>query len=210
MAKLRYTLIADGSSDKTFLRIIKWTLDQHFPQLAADGLFADFRHLQKTPKTLAEKYRLAQELYPADIYFVHRDAETTDASSVELRKSQICKDIGEDAFGHCICIVPIKMMETWLLIDSDAIKKASGNRNNKQDLGLPAHKNLEKHPAPKILLHETLKTASGLKGRNLDKFNPHQAIHLVAEYISDFSPLRELSAFQVFEKDLKDKVKSSL
>ncbi len=202
MAKLRYTLIADGSSDKTFLRIIKWTLDHHFPQLPADGLFADYRQLPKPPKTLAEKYRLAQELYPADIYIIHRDAETTDVASIEMRKSQVRKEIGDEAFGQCICIVPIKMMETWLLIETDAIKKASGNRNNKQDLGLPSLSKLEKIPQPKDLLNEILKSASGLKGRNLDKFNPHKAIHLVAEYILDFSLLRELVAFQVFEADL--------
>jgi len=54
-----------------------------------------------------------------------------------------------------------------------------------------------------MLLHNLLADASGLKGRNLKKFNPDKAVHLVAEYIEDFSPLRKLDAFQAFENELR-------
>jgi len=48
-----------------------------------------------------------------------------------------------------------------------------------------------------------LRVASGLKSRNLKKFNPDKAVHLVAENIDDFSKLRNLVAFKAFETDLK-------
>ena len=94
-------------------------------------------------------------------------------------------------------------METWLLINADAIKKAAGNRNYTGNIDLPVLKNLESLPKPKEMLHELLKETSGLKGRRLKNFNVHRAVHLVAENIKDYSPLRELPAFREFEKDLK-------
>ncbi len=60
MKDLKYTLIADGSSDKTLLRIIKWVLDDLYPKLPNQGVFADFRGLPDPPKTLHEKFISAQ------------------------------------------------------------------------------------------------------------------------------------------------------
>lgn len=202
MSNLRYTLIADGSSDKTLLHIIRWALTQHFPKLPADGQLADFGRLHHPPKSLKDKYCKAKEIYPADIYFIHRDAETNDTDSIQLRTEQIYKEIGQDAVRTVICIIPIKMMETWLMIDAEAIKKAAGNRSYKEPILLPAISKLEKENQPKVTLHKLLKDASGLKGRNLDKFNPHKAVHLLAEYTDDYSPLRKLAAFKAFEESL--------
>jgi len=94
-------------------------------------------------------------------------------------------------------------METWLLIDADAIKKAAGNRNYRGSINLPSLKTLEKENQPKELLHRLLREASGKKERNLKKFNIDKTVHLVAENIEDFSPLRDLAAFQAFENELK-------
>lgn len=50
------------------------------------------------------------------------------------------------------------------------------------------------------------KDASGLKGRNLKRINTYKSIHLVADYIEDYSALRQLEAFKIFENDLKSKM----
>ena len=200
---LIYTLIADGSSDKTLLKIIKWSLDDLYPTLPNEGSFADLRFLPNPPKGLMGKVKSAIILYPYDIVFIHRDAETTNSKIIEQRYNEIRVEIGEVEFDKTICVVPIKMMEVWLLIDKVAIKKAAGNGNFSGEINLPAIKNLEIHNQPKMLLHELLADASGLKGRNLKKFNPDKVVHLVAEYIDDFSPLRQLVAFQAFENELK-------
>jgi hypothetical protein len=102
------------------------------------------------------------------------------------------------------------MMETWLLFDVEAIKKAAGNRNYKQPIELPKLKDLEKQQQPKEFLHSLLKEVSGRKGRQLDKFNVHQAVHLVAENIENFTHLRTLEAFRVFEDNLKGALGSLL
>jgi len=202
MKEIKYTLIADGSSDKTLLSIIKWLLDDLYPKVPTQGILADFRGLPNPPKTLSQKLNLAKRYYPFDIVFVHRDAESINPKSIVQRQAEIQKEIGKSEYGKTVCIIPIKMMETWLLIDPEAIKKAAGNRNYAGKINLPALKKLEKENQPKKLLHELLLNASGLKGRNLRKFNVDKAVHLVSENIQNFGVLRELEAFSVFEKNL--------
>jgi len=48
----------------------------------------------------------------------------------------------------------------------------------------------------------SLKGASGLRGRRLKKFNLSEARIRITELISDFSPLRGLTAFQKLENDI--------
>jgi hypothetical protein len=202
MKELKYTLIADGSSDKTLIRIIKWLLDDLYPKMPAEGMLADFRGLPNPPKTLNDKLKTAKRYFPADIVFIHRDAESVNPKSINQRLTEIQREIGEREFEKSVCIIPIKMMETWLLIDPDAIKKAAGNRNYSGNINLPPLKRLEKENQPKKLLHELLLDASGLKGRNLRKFNVDRAVHLVSDNIQSYNVLRELEAFSVFEKNL--------
>jgi hypothetical protein len=206
MKTLKYTLLADGSSDKTLLRIIQWSLDNLFPTLATERNFADFRHFINPPKTLQQKVEQAKLYYPSNIWFIHRDAEKNDVQWVDKRMEEIRKQIGEAEFEHTVCVIPVKMMETWLLISEEAIKRASGNRSYKQAIDLPQLKNLENEKNPKVLLHSLLKTCSGHMGRKLASFNANYAVHLVAEYISDYTPLRQLPAFNAFETELKNKV----
>jgi hypothetical protein len=202
MKEIRFTLIADGSSDKTLLKVIKWLLDDLYPTIPTLGTFADFRNLPRPPKTLSDKIHTAEYYYPSDILFIHRDAESTDIKTLMQRFTEIRNNIEERYLNSIICIVPMKMMETWLLINAEAIKKAAGNRNYSGRIILPPAKSLESESQPKKRLHELLEQASGLKGRNLEKFNVDRAVHLVAENITDFSLLRKLKAFQLFEKNL--------
>lgn len=207
---LRYTLLTDGSSDKALMGIIKWLLDDLFPQLPNKGEFADFRGLPSPPNPgdVACRIVKALELYPCDILFYHRDAEKREKDIVNQRKEVLPKT--PNTIKHVVCVVPVAMMETWLLIDETAIKKAAGNRNYKGEIKLPSPNSLEAERDPKSLLHKLLKEASGLKGRNLERFNVRQAVHWVVENIRDFSVLRGLEAFQVFEDDLKKAVNEYL
>lgn len=203
MKTIRYTLIADGSSDKILMQIINWILNDLYPQFPNEGVFADFGSLPIIPKTIKEKVAESQEYYPFDVLFYHRDAEDIDINILQTRTNEIKRELSSDILEKTICVVPIKMMETWLLIDEMAIKKAAGNRNYKEKIILPSIKQLEKEKEPKMFLHNLLRDVSNLKGRNLKKFNVHQAVHWVAENIEDFSVLRELEAFKAFEKEVK-------
>jgi hypothetical protein len=174
--------------------------------MASEQNFADFRGFSNPPKTLAEKVKQAKIYFPYDLIFVHRDAENNKNETINIRKNEIKEAIGEVEYEKSVCVVPVKMMETWLLINEMSIKKAAGNRNYKENLKLPTLKKLDEEKYPKNLLHKLLKEASGLKGRRLSTFNPDFAVHLVAEYIEDYSPLRQLAAFNAFEQDFKQKI----
>lgn len=200
---LRYTLIGDGSSDKTLLKIIKWSLSNLLPTVPLAGEFADFRGLPKPPKQLEDKVKKAIELYPCDILFIHRDGESIkDVEKVIQKRQNEIREACLDLSSQWVAVVTVKMMEAWLLTDALAIMRAAGNPSARTTPMLPKITNLEFEQAPKELLHHLLKTASGSRGRRLQSFNVNQAVHLVAEYTTDFAKLRQLTAFAVFERDL--------
>ncbi|MFV8331968.1 hypothetical protein [Flavobacterium sp. GSP14] len=210
MEFIRYTLIADGSSDKALMNIIKWVLDNLFPEIPNKGTYGDFRMLQKPPRKdeVYKQIQCAVHYYPFDILFYHRDAESNSSVIIDERIAEIKGELDAEFNQKIVCVVPIKMMEAWLLIDEMAIKKAAGNKNYNNQVDLPPVNKLETLKEPKEILHELLKKVSGLKGRRLKNFNVHKAVHLVTEYTTDYELLRQLSAFNKFEEDLKIVVKS--
>ena len=208
MKTLRYTLIGDGSSDKILMNIIKWTIDDIYPALPSEGMFADFTLLQSPPqkKDVMGQVQAAKKYYPFDILFYHRDAESKGKAILQKRANEIRKYLNEDEQRATICIIPIKMTEAWLLFDENAIRKAAGNRNYIGAINLPDIKQIENENNPKSLLHDLLRKVSGLKGRNLKKFNVNYHVHLIAENIEDFSPLRQLSAYRAFEQEFRSSI----
>jgi hypothetical protein len=98
------------------------------------------------------------------------------------------------------------MTEAWLMIDLTAIRLAVGNPNGSIPLNLPALNRLERIVDPKQQLESLLRAASELKGRRLESLNTRQAIHLVADHIKDFNPLRRLTSFRSFLNQLEQLV----
>lgn len=209
MDELRYTLLSDGSSNKALLPILTWLLQQHLHNVAIQEEWADLRLLPKPPSIsrLDERIRLSLDLYPCDLLFVHRDAET--ASSDE-RSSEINRAVQQAQslieVPPTVCVVPVRMMEAWLLFDLYAIRRATGNPHGTQSLNLPPLRELENLPNPKATLFQILRNASGLSGRRLSSFNQHVALHRIPDYIEDFGQLRTLSAFRRLENDTRDAI----
>jgi len=157
--------------------------------------------LARRPVGLTERIRWAIELYPCDLLFVHRDA---DREPREKRVHEIAQALDEIAGAvpvpPSICVVPIRMLEAWLLFDEQALRGAAGNPGGRVDLDLPPMSVLESMPDPKSKLRTTLRNASELAARRREKLliSPDR----VAALTDDFSPLRALSAFRHFEADL--------
>lgn len=203
MTLLTYTLVADGPSDRCLLPIINWTIANapSHEELSIDSQFADFRDAPETPQSLTEKIRRAVQEYPCDVLFVHRDAEREEPAR---RRDEIEQAAREAGVNTVVCIVPVRMSEAWLLFDESAIRRAAGNPHGNVALKLPPIQRIESQPDPKALLQNALMTASESSGRRLKQFQRDLRIlrHRVAELIEDFSPLRSLSAFQDFERDV--------
>lgn len=206
LKELKITLISDGSSDATLLQVIKWSITQLYPELPVECKYADFRNLKYKIRTgdIATRIKVADKLFPFDLCFYHRDAESNDTKRiVKQRKSEIREHIPTEYENKVVCLIPVRMMEAWLLIDEMAIKSAANNSNYTQRLSMPSLRQIETLSDPKNTLHSLLKEAKNSSKRRLKSFNIEAAVHDVSTYIEDFSPLKSLQSFQIFEEDLK-------
>jgi hypothetical protein len=203
MEPLRFALIADGSFDRVLIPIIKWALkDAGIPSV---DQFAGPQRLPRKLPSLAAKLAAAVDLFPCQILFVHRDAE---GEVWDVRRNEIERAFLESReMGlalTAVAMIPVRMSEAWLCFDEKAIREASGNPAGRIPLAVPDLARIETSPDPKSKLQHALRTASELGGRRRKSFDPHEAVHLVANNIRDYSPLRKLSAFQRFESAIKE------
>jgi len=191
--------------------ILAWVLQQHLPRAGIQGEWADLRRLPKPPprSRMPERIRLSLDLYPCDLLFIHRDAEN---AAPEKRISEITGALqevqAEIQLPPTVLIVPVRMLEAWLLFDLRAIRRAAGNPHGTQLLNLPRPARLENLSDPKTRLNQILRAASGLSGRRLKSFDHNLALHRIPDYIEDFSPLRTLPAFQRLENDILETIRS--
>lgn len=195
MKILTATLVADGTSDRMLLPIVQFLLDEWSP-CPHRLLFAEGLH----DGPLKNRIPRAMQLYPCDLLFVHRDAEggAVDAREKEVRDAA---EQVEDLPSH-ICLVPVRMTESWLLLDEHAIRSAAGNPRGATPLQLPAAKAIENLADPKTRLFDALTAASDRTGRRRRKFYPEAARHRVAELLHAPS-LRQLPSFNHAEQQIR-------
>jgi hypothetical protein len=186
------TFVADGTSDATLTPILEWSIGQTVSEYRVQ--FAN--PLPPHRAGLVARVQAAVRLFPCDLLFIHRDAERAE---LETRVQEIHEELAHVPHIFYVPLVPVRMAETWLLADADAIRAAAGNPNGGDELDLPTPARLERTAQPKRLLHAALRSASGLRGRRLQAFNPREAAHRIAVLTPDFSHLRALPAFQAFE-----------
>lgn len=200
----RFTLLSDGSSDKALIPHLIWLLKHNGLNQPIVSEWADLSRLREKPKNLTERIEMSIQLYPCDLIFIHRDAERENPDNrrleVENALAQLRKSLEVPV---AICVIPVRMQEAWLLFDKDAIRRASGNPFGSVKIDLPKLKKTENLPDPKQVLHGLLKIASENSGRKLKQFPVRHSAGQVSEYIEDFSPLRELPAFQKLESNIK-------
>ncbi len=199
MISLRFTLLAEGSSDRALIPILLWTLRQH-SQRSFQPQWADLRGRLDPPRPLEKRLDAALKLYPCDLLFVHRDA---DRAGREARVAEITRAVSHLDTPPTVCVVPVRTQEAWFLFDEKAIRFAAGNPNGSVELDLPRWPEIEAHPKPKEALVHVLRQASGLSSRRHRGVRWREKIHRLAELIGDFSPLRRLPAFDAFEKDVR-------
>ena len=200
MKEIRYTLLAEGSSDKALLPILTWLLHQRCSEHAIQSQWADLGRLPRPPKELSERIRASVKHYGCDLLFVHRDA---DRDSRRKRAGEIRQALSDTTHPPAVCVVPVRMTEAWLLSDEMAIRKAAGNPRGRQPLQLPSMKNIEKLPNPKSDLYDLLRSASGITNRRaLKKLRVNSLVFRVPRFTPSFERLRDLSAFKEFEKEL--------
>lgn len=205
MPTIDCSLVSDGSSDAALLPLIRWAVARHAGEYLVEAVWADLRRSRRPLPTLANRIVEGMELYPCDILFVHRDAE---AQSYEQRKCEIDNAVAlareRGLRVPCVCVVPVRMQEAWLLLEEAAIRRAAGNPNGTTRLALPAVGKIERIPDPKQQLYDLLRSASGLGCRRLQSFRPGKQARLVSEHMENMVVLRHLPAFQRFEAEVRE------
>jgi len=194
---LTYTFVSDGSSDKILIPILTWALKQSI-QGPIVSQWADFGRIPRQPNIQA-KLAAALDLYPCDLLFVHRDSE---GQPPEWRREEIAKNLKQISTAY-VPVVPVRMSEAWLLFDESSIRSAAGNPNGIETLVLPDLTTLEDVLDPKKLLHDVLVRASGKNAHRRSRFPVRQRVHLITNYIDDYSPLQSLSAFRNLQEDIQ-------
>ena len=209
MPPLRYTLLSEGTTDTNLIPIINWTLREVADVPVAEGIRANLQKLRRPPVSFVERIKSAVDLFPCNVLFIHRDA---DGGQPEERHAEIRKAINQATSDGCkvpaVAVVPVRETEAWLIFDERAIRNAAGNPNSDVPLNLPSLSKVEGRPNPKSDLRTALISASGLNGRKRKKFRASQAFWRIVDFIDDFSPLRQLRAFRVFEESIR-RLKSS-
>ena len=188
-------LLAEGSSDRVLLPVLRWLLDELTGE-AVPVAWVDTSLLTTGPK-LADKVRYALRVQPCHLLFIHRDADNQPPAA---RYEEIRLAAAEHPH---VAVVPIRTTEAWLLIDEPAIRAASGRVSGRESLGLPSASRIEQVSDPKTVLRHALVTAHGGTGRRARRFRPTEARQRLADLIDDWSPLRQLSAFQRLEADTR-------
>ena len=194
-------LLAEGTSDKALLPVLRWVLACASP-VEAQVEWIDTASIERRGRTLDDKVRAARIVCRCDLLFVHRDA---DNMAPQRRHEEIRQAVGDQPH---VAVVPVRTTEAWLLFDERAIREASGRVSGVNDLGLPPLAAIEGEPEPKELLHTALKRAHGATGRRAQRFHPPTAVHHLAGLIEDWTPLRTLPAFRRLESDTRRALES--
>lgn len=203
---LRITLLGDGPTDRALQYVIEWTINQiQLPSTLSYLISFDSRN-HISGSSFSDQLREIVRLYPCEILCIHRDSEQTSLwGSRAAEIEDACKDI---ELPTTVKVIPVRMTESWFLSDTQAIRAAAGKPNGNTNISLPSIKQIERLAQAKEVLENLLREASESSGRRRKKFNKEIVWRRVrvAEMIEDFSYLRQLEAYQKFEKELIDSI----
>ena len=200
MKTLRFTLVAEGTSDRVLIPILRWMLLRNHLGFEWMGQSADLHELPKPPRTLPQKIATAAELFPADVIFIHRDSDRESPSNRRREISDAIQSLPTGPARHWVPVIPVRMTEAWLLVSESALRGASGNPNGRNPLQLPPWRDLETIPDPKMVLQDLLVEASGLFGRRRKKFNFPAQRARIPDFLENWETLLSLpSAKQLYD-----------
>lgn len=161
----------------------------------------------KTGHSVKDKLRVAQQLSDGgdgyDLVVIHRDS---DGHPPDRRRDEIAAAVADVSPGLAhVPVIPVRMLEAWLLLDDTAIRHVAGNPNGRVPLGLPKPARAESVADPKTLLRQAIATASEEKGRGLKtlqkRFFENRARLL--QLLNREGPVQQLASWQSFRHDLQ-------
>ena len=201
---LRFLLVCEGSSDAALIPHISRLLLK-FGLLDPQGI--SWTRSGPLVDKISEGLRHSGG---CDLLLVHRDADSevdTASSGPKKRAEEIEEAVYRSGYiGPWAGIVPVRMTESWLLLDGLAIRQVTKKPNGSVPLGLPNKNQVESESDPKACLEQALLAASETSRRRRKKFNrdiPHLRRLLLGQ-LPVGGPLEQVPSWVRFRDDLKN------
>ena len=154
---MRFMLVCEGSSDAALREHILNLLDGRTQTVPEGEVWFQGRRL-------ADKIRNGFNRHgECDLLFVHRDANSAGAAARYREIADAILDVGYT--GPWVGIVPVRMTESWLLLDEAAIRRAAGNPLGEGPIDLPPPGRIEQISDPKAMLENALLQSWSNRGR---------------------------------------------
>jgi hypothetical protein len=203
---LRCLFLAEGSSDAG--------LAVHIQRIAVDARTdlsistPELGRLREPPgRRVESKLRSAIELtgdHP--LIIVHRDANSAGA---DVRRREIGDAIAATSPRSAyVAVVPVRMTESWLLLDEALIREVAGNPRGSARLDLPSPARAESISDPKALLRDSLLAASETTGRRrkIVRARFGEQRRQLLERLDPDGPVREVPSWRRFVDDVRTAV----
>lgn len=210
--KIRFVLTGEGSSDLRLVEHIQTILiEEGFSEVSGEipdlGMFRP-----AIGRSVRDKLVALAKYYPhADVIFVHRDADNVGVAVRELEVFQATEGVLEPE--RVISVVPVTMLETWLLADVEAIKRVAGNSAYRGSIDcIPSVRKLEDARDTKQILMDALCEASGTQGARLSKFKKRFS-EMRARLTVDLDPagpVKNLPSYQLFREKVSNYAQNKL
>ena len=191
----RFLLVCEGSSDAP--------LAFHIQRLFEScGYPRPEFNVSSEGRLLAHKIGRGLAMAPQyDVLFIHRDADSVVADPRYREITEAVQRAGYD--GPWVAMVPVRMTESWLLLDETAIRNATGNPNGRIRLDLPSPAEAERMADPKSALRSAVIAGAEVQGRRrrtLTKRLPGIRDQLL-ENLPVGGPLEQLPSWRRFRDD---------
>ena len=199
---VRFLLVCEGSSDTSIIAHIEELLI-HYGLSDLEG-----GHWAKSGPLMDKIQDGLRHFGDCNLLFVHRDADAnqeTSSAGPERRRDEIAEAVRDSGYtGPYVSIVPVRMTESWLLLNESEIRRVAGRPRGDIPLDLPAPNQVEEESDPKGCLELALITASETSGRRLRKFRrdiPYLRRLLLAE-LPTGGLLEQVPSWSRFRDDL--------
>lgn len=213
MIQITVGLNTEGPTDIRFMKsIIKRTFDEIAFECDKDIEVLDINVIKVPKGAFAETMLAASqkgvEDYSISILCIHADADNKDIEEVMANSftpflTKLSQQNDSDYCKVIVPVIPIRMMEAWMLADKDLLKKKI-NAREIEDSKLGIDKKPETYSDPKDVIANAIRIANAGKTRRR-----RYAIG-IAELYEDIGisigldALRQLSSFQHFEEGVRN------
>jgi hypothetical protein len=203
-------LYAEGPSDTHFLPpIIQRTSAALLARFALNMVGIS------DPLIIAKKHgdldrcilQASQEACHCHALLVHNDADRLEYNEAKRQRFepglQLVRTCGGEVCQHLVPVIPVRMIEAWMLADSNALKNVLGTNLDQQTLGLPRRAALVETIAdPKYRLNEIIRKINAAAGsRRRQPINLNAKLEPLARQV-DLNRLFEVPSYRAFVNDL--------